>query len=390
MNSIFSAATLLLAVVLAGCSHASVAQVPSAGQATPSNTVTVARPVVPVPPAAASNTSPSPAPAAASGEKPVTYRVKQVVRLDQIKPDAQTVRMWVSLPDDDAQQRVLDLNVVAAPGKWSIVRDRENRARFLKVEVEKPAAEAFDVEVDFVVTRHPISVTVDPARAGVLSETLKKAFAEHLVPNAPHMEVTDKIRKLAADACGQETNVAVQVSKLMDYVAAQADHYSYSKDPSMPKCGVGDAANCLAQKGGCCTDLHSLFIALARARGIPARLQMGYRLQEKNVGKLVDPGYRCWVEYFVPNYGWVAADLVEGDAPGGFGLAFWAHGLTARRVWLNQGREFELDQHLAVGRVNHMSIGYAEIDGAPARLLPAGEKQPQLTRQVQFTEITTP
>ena len=53
----------------------------------------------------------------------------------------------------------------------------------------------------------------------------------------------------------------------------------------------------------------------ARARGIPARLQMGYRLRETNEGKEVDPGYRCWAEYFVPNYGWVSADIVEADAP---------------------------------------------------------------------------
>ena len=93
---------------------------------------------------------------------------------------------------------------------------------------------------------------------------------------------------MADDACGAETAVLSQVTKLWTLVADTADHYS--KDPSKPKCGRGNSEDCLAQGGGCCTDLHSLFIALARARGIPSRIWFGYRLQAKNDGKDADPG----------------------------------------------------------------------------------------------------
>jgi hypothetical protein len=292
----------------------------------------------------------------------------------------------VSIPDDEPNQKILDLNVKSAPGTWHIVHDVEHRARFLKVDVEEPKEASMDFEVEFKVARKPVFVRVNPASSGPLSEALKQAYAAELAIDAPHMEVTDKIRAIADEVCGKETNLATQASLLIDYVARSADHYSYSKDPNMPNCGVGDAAICLAQHGGCCTDMHSLFIALARARGIPARLAMGYRLQEKNVGKLIDPGYRCWVEFFIPNYGWISSDIVEADTPTGLGPLRWKTGLTARRVWLNQGREFKLADDLAVGRVNHMSIAYAEIDGVPARLLPEGKLKPQITRKVFFTE----
>ena len=36
--------------------------------------------------------------------------------------------------------------------------------------------------------------------------------------------------------------------------------------------------------------------------------------------------------------------------------------------------------------VNTMIIGYAEIDGGPARVLPEGDKPPQLARTIRFTE----
>ena len=37
-----------------------------------------------------------------------------------------------------------------------------------------------------------------------------------------------------------------------------------------------------------------------------------------------------------------------------------------------------------------MTIGYAEIDGVEARVLPAGDKPVQLSRTVLYTEIKPP
>jgi hypothetical protein len=115
---------------------------------------------------------------------------------------------------------------------------------------------------------------------------------------------------------------------------------------------------------------------------------MGYRLQPQNAGVEVDPGYRCWVEYFVPSYGWVPADIVEASAADAEGRVRWFSGLNERRVHLNQGREFELSPKQSGSRVNTLVIGYAEIDGVPARVLPEGDRKPQLTRTVTYTERT--
>ena len=199
------------------------------------------------------------------------------------------------------------------------------------------------------------------------------------------MTVDATIQAIADRVVGDEANPAIQVAKLLRHVAASADHYS--KDPSKPKCGIGTAGDCMTNAGGCCTDLHSLFIALARAKGIPARLQMGYRLNPKKADQDYDPGYRCWVEYFLPGYGWVSADIVEADAPEGLGPNRWFTGLTEWRVWLNEGREFDLRPRQASGPVNTMIIGHAEIDGVPARVLPEGELPAQLSRKIRFTEV---
>lgn len=320
-----------------------------------------------------------------SAERSNRYQVSQTVRLDQIKDGADEIRLWVSIPRDERNQRLLSFNVESCPGEWSLVEDLDRRGTFVYTTIKKPSSEFVEVKVNFEVERDPEYTSIDVHKAGPMTPSLEMMLAEHLRRDAPNMEVTQDFIDLANEICGEETNIAIQSEKLLAYVAATVDHYSYSEDPNMPHCGIGNSKICKQQGGGCCTDLNSFFISLARARGIASRLKMGYRLQDKNRGKLVDPGYRCWVEYFVPNFGWVSADVVEADTPNGLGHERWMSGLTSRRLFLNDGREFRFENAQAK-TVNHMSIAYAEIDGTPARLLPEGELKPQITRKVHYSE----
>jgi hypothetical protein len=304
-----------------------------------------------------------------------TYAVQQTVALSEIPAGTKQVRWWISIPDNDRHRDVLDMSIVDAPGLWRIERDTERGNRFLYVEVDSPKETSLAVVVDFEVRREPVLYTVDPAKVGPITDVHRRLYAEETRKDAPHMEVTLEIQTTPYRTCGEEKNPALEARKLLQLVADSADHYS--KGPTKPNCGIGDAAVCIEKGGGGCTDLHSLFIALARARGIPARLQMGYRVNPKNEGKTYDPGYRCWVEYFVPNYGWIPADVVEADAVDGLGPARWFTGLTERRIWLSEGREFQLRPAQSGRRVNTMIIGHAEIDGVPARVLPEGDKKAQ-------------
>jgi hypothetical protein len=77
--------------------------------------------------------------------------------------------------------------------------------------------------------------------------------------------------------------LAVEARLLEGAVADGTIHYS--RDPSKPMVSVGDAKAGLAHGGGTCTDIHSLYIALARSHGIHVHLQMGYRLKDTNEGK---------------------------------------------------------------------------------------------------------
>ena len=321
-----------------------------------------------------------------SAERSNRYKVQQVVQLNQIPPNSKEIQLWVSIPRDEQNQRLLSFEVTDCPSEWELVEDLDRRGTFLHTCIVKPETEALQVAVSFELERAPVHIAIDTAKVGEMTPSLRALLAEHLKLDSPNMEVTEEFVNLAKEICGDETNIAIQARKILEHVAATVDHYSYSEDPNMPHCGIGNSKICKKQGGGCCTDLNSYFISLARARGIASRLKMGYRLQDKNRGKRVDPGYRCWIEYFVPGNGWISADVVEADTPGGAGHERWMSGLTSRRLFLNEGREFRFGEDAKAKTVNHMSIAYAEIDGEPARLLPEGDLKPQITRTVVYTE----
>jgi transglutaminase-like putative cysteine protease len=74
----------------------------------------------------------------------------------------------------------------------------------------------------------------------------------------------------------------------------------------------------LAQKRGVCQDFAHLFIACARAMGLPARYVSGYLLTRPPPGKQKLRGSdasHAWVSVFVPEFGWVDFDPTNDCLP---------------------------------------------------------------------------
>lgn len=309
------------------------------------------------------------------------YRIRQTVTLADVPAGAHEVRMWVPVPADGAWQHVLDRRVVEAPAGWRLEKQPKSQSQM--VFAATPAQPKVSVVVETTVARQSPVFDLS-ATAGDMQPEL---FTEELRSDDPLMSVDPQIAEMAHKACAGETDTARKVVRLLDAVADSADHYS--KDPSKPKCGRGCAQDCLAHGGGCCTDLHSLFIACARAEKIPARMQFGYRLNAAKENTEYDPSYRCWVEFYLPGSGWVPTDIVVADA-GERAARMGSYGtLDARRVWLWEGRGLDLVPKQNAAPIETMSCGWAEIDGVPVDVLPAADGTPsKLTRTITFRDLT--
>ena len=296
--------------------------------------------------------------AALAGET-VTYQIRHDLTIKDIPAGAHKVQAWFWLPTTDGRQQVLDLQLREGPEGAHITHESRYGSAYLYAE---STGSAFKLGTDFTVTVHEVSVPVDAARAGELTDGHRRMFAEALRRDVPNMEVTPAIEAMAKKVCGSETNVVKQARLIYDHVRTTTNHYSKKGGPKASK--IGSVDYCLANGGGSCTDQHALFSALARARGIPTRLHFGTKLKNENLGKEVDPGYRCWVEYFTPGFGWVPADISAGNTDDKL-QDFYASGLDAHRVCWAEGRDLELTPRPEGGPVNLVIGAYVLVDGKP-------------------------
>ncbi|UCC99992.1 MAG: transglutaminase domain-containing protein [Phycisphaerales bacterium] len=107
------------------------------------------------------------------------------------------------------------------------------------------------------------------------------------------------IQEIAEDIEG-ETDIDI-VKSIYDHVL---DNMEYS--------GLGrkdwGAVKAVQLGKGDCTEYSDLFVALCRARGIPARVASGY-----TVGFVSTSSRHNWAEVYLDQYGWVPFDPTAGD-----------------------------------------------------------------------------
>lgn len=98
----------------------------------------------------------------------------------------------------------------------------------------------------------------------------------------------------------------VQLAKdIYDYVNVYIDY-----DERSTYANKG-ALSAIRTAKGVCDEYASLFTALSRAKGVPARIVTGYWLDEplkQNAWNDISSNIHAWVEFYVPETGWIPAE----------------------------------------------------------------------------------
>jgi transglutaminase-like putative cysteine protease len=127
--------------------------------------------------------------------------------------------------------------------------------------------------------------------------------------------------------------------------------------------GNGDTFWACSERYGNCTDFHALFVALARTEGIPARFEIGFPVPldrtEGDIG-----GYHCWVQFYLPERGWVPIDASEAAKhPQHREALYGSH--PADRIHFTTGRDIVVSQASEEAPLNYFIYPYVEIGGKP-------------------------
>lgn len=271
---------------------------------------------------------------------------------------AKSVELWLPLPREEAQ-RVLDLRL-AGSATPTVVHLTPSGDRAAYVRLDAPNGP--------VTLREEVAVTRDEVRVPLARSTARgadidaAAFAAGLA-STPVVQIDDEIRTIARKQTSGKSTVVAQARALYDWVF---EHMQYDK--SVPGHGLGDIPYCLRVGKGNCTDFHTLFIALARASGIPARWNMGFPLAygDGRAGAAAAPqpvaGYHCWAEFWAPGAGWVPVDISEARKHPELKEYFFGS-LSGNRILFTRARDALLEPDGTGRRLNYFIYPIARADG---------------------------
>lgn len=199
------------------------------------------------------------------------------------------------IPQDTPQQRVKDWNLEVTGGK-SEARYRDHHGNTAELLSVDPGA------TEITITARGVVETIDTA--GVLGHVTGPAPLWLYQQATALTEPGDGIAALIA--AHDDSDVLESLHALSALIR---DRVAYATGETST--GV-TAEQALKGGRGVCQDHSHIFIAAARARGIPARYASGYLLMGDRIDQ--DAGH-AWAEAHVPALGWVGFDVSNGQSP---------------------------------------------------------------------------
>lgn len=135
---------------------------------------------------------------------------------------------------------------------------------------------------------------------GSFEANISDSVSTYLYPNKyVNYDGNSQCVKKAAEVCAGITDDVEKIAQIFDYIT---ENITYDKNLSATvKSGyIPDPDNTLSRGQGICFDYTSLFAAMCRSQGIPARLVIGYA--EPNI-------YHAWNEVYTDETGWITPEL---------------------------------------------------------------------------------
>lgn len=264
------------------------------------------------------------------------------------------VRVWIPAAHSDAFQEV---KVISAKGDLPLKKTHESRDgnEMYYAEISKAKQAELHFEIIYDVERHErltLGVAIPHLMTVKLSDRERK---EDLAPDAL-VPVTGLPAELAAKVTEGKTSPLDKARAIYDYVFTTMRY-----DKTGTGWGRGDVLYACDAKKGNCTDFHSLFIAMARSQGIPARFEIGFPLPtDKHSAEIA--GYHCWSDFFEPEHGWIPVDISEAwKHPEKRDYFFGAH--DAHRMQFTMGRDLRLSPAQDGAPLNYFVYPYVEVGG---------------------------
>jgi transglutaminase-like putative cysteine protease len=293
-----------------------------------------------------------------------------------------SVRLWVPVPADTDYQRLLGLEVKGTHRTSSLHREKVFGTPILYAEFPKDR-DPKRIEVKVSVEFRPRKVSLVNGNFRIPREVKK-----YLEPSQ-HIPTEGKVKDLATEITRGRRTPLEKAWAIYKWVAENT-----YRDPKVKGCGPGDVNSLLmmleetGRIGGKCADVSSIFVAMCRSVGVPAREVFGIRvLPSELAGSLsIKPGsaditkaQHCRAEFWAGE--WIPVDPADvtkvvlkerlpKDHPKVEFVKVYLFGQwDPHWVAYNWARDFVLEPEQKEKPLNFFGYPYAEVDGYPINWL---------------------
>lgn len=216
-------------------------------------------------------------------------------------PAGEAVRVWLPVPQSDEQQSITSVKC-DAPG----ARLTEDSAGGKQMYIEWGAdAKPEDRVATLSYHLYRKAVIRDKNIESMEKGSLDSEAAKYLGESYWSGSLTSGIVKDTADEIVDAAGAQTFYQKAFAIYDWMCNNLVRTDDKTVI---FGDVESILkgyrgedgGRNAGSCMDMNSVFVALCRAEGIPARTKYGFRFTTL--------GPNCRAEFYLPGYGWVPAD----------------------------------------------------------------------------------
>ena len=289
-----------------------------------------------------------------------TMSFNVTIRTNDIEQNA---RLWLPYPVSNDYQTVENVVITGNYNYSGIHREAANGNMILYAEWTNPDTYP-QLTLTFNISRNEINKKNFPESEGEIPIEME----EFLQPT--YLGPTDGIvEKKSIEITEGKTTILEKAIVIYDYLIEHGE-----RDPNLNFCGDGDVCKLLENLRGKCVDFSSVFVALSRSAGIPAREILGIRISQDGD---ITGSYHCQAEFYLPDYGWVPVDpsdvaklilnedLSIDDPKVDEARDYFFGAQTETYIELSKGRDLILNPLQNAGPLNYLMYPYAEVDGEP-------------------------
>lgn len=259
----------------------------------------------------------------------VSY-VEELSPLDEVF--LENLEWRIALPSNTLRQKVRHIEPVGMPFSEEIV-DGEKIAVFKFNTLKPNEARLFGWKA--LIEVHSIKYNLTPRDVEKVAP-LPANFERYLVDNDNLAMDTETVRRAAAEAIRNETNLLRKVLSIRDYVY---DRLSYGIKPHI------DTPDIALERGvGSCGEYVGILLALMRLNGIACRTIGRYKCPpyaDRFFVPLMPDYNHVWIEFYLPGFGWIPMESNPDDIQEGgpYPLRFFM-GLSWYHIEIGKGLKF--------------------------------------------------